>query len=186
MQPRPPFRRLVFGTGLFVSGLVVGATIAGWASTPSHLDIREASTMVSYLPETVMSLAYATPSGMTTAQRSVSGAYFQIQSTFADGQPVQRCSASADLEGRLDKLTTLTARRSLSLAQRESDFPVQLGVIDVRSSVIGEPSSPVLVFTNKDKTAVAVVLDGRAAEVTLQVAGLEWFTRTCSRLSPHL
>lgn len=179
MQSRPLIRRLVFGAGLFVSGLAVGAVIAGWASTPSHLDIREASTMVSYLPETVMSLAYATPGGMTTAQRSVSGASFQIQSTFADGRPVQRCSASADLEGQLDNLTTLTARRSLSLARRENEFPVQLGVIDVRSSVIGEPSSPVLVFTNKSKTAVAVVLDGRAAEVTLQAAELEWFTRAC-------
>jgi hypothetical protein len=150
-----------------------------------RLDVREGATLASFLPDDVMSLSYATQSGITTAQRSVPGAPFQVLSTFADGRPAQRCSASADMGGRLGALAALTARRGLSLAQREGEFPVQLGIIDVRDSVIGEPSGPVLVFTNKTRTAVAVILDGHAAEVTLQTAELGWLETACSVLADH-
>lgn len=183
MRSRPTTRSLINGAGLFVSGLVAGAAIASWASSPSRVAIREGTTLVSFLPETVMSLAYATPEGITTAQRSVPGAPFEVLSTFADGRPAQRCSASTNMEGHLDKLARLTARRSLSLEQREGEFPVQLGVFDVRDSVIGEPAGPVLVFTNKSRTAVAVILDGRAAEVTLQPAELEGLKMACAGVS---
>jgi hypothetical protein len=148
-----------------------------------RLDVREGATLVSFLPDAVMSLTYATQSGITTAQRSVPGAPFQVLSTFADGRPAQRCSASADMGGRLGALAALTARRSLSLGQREGEFPVQLGVMEVRDSVIGEPSGPVLVFTNKTRTAVAVILDGRTAEVTLQAAEFGWLETACSVLA---
>jgi hypothetical protein len=87
------------------------------------------------------------------------------------------------MAGHLGDLTTLTAQRSLTLAQREDEFPVQLGVIEVRDAVIGEPPGPVLVFTNKDRTAIAVILDGRAAEVTLQAEELEWLKTPCSGLA---
>jgi hypothetical protein len=120
---------------------------------------------------------------MTTAQRSRKGTSFEVLSTFADGRPAQRCSVSADLAGRLDHLTTLIARRSLSLDQREQEFPKQLGVIEIRDAVIGEPAGPVLVFTNKNRTAIAVILEGNAAEVTLQATELDWLKTACSRLA---
>jgi hypothetical protein len=180
MRSRPAARPLIFGVGLFLSGLAAGAAIAGWASAPSRAGIHEGTTLMSYLPEAVMSLTYATPKGMTTAQRSVPGSPFQVLATFADGRPAQRCTVSADIKGRLDNLMTLTARRALSLQQREGEFPVELGVIQVRDAVISEPSGPVLVFTNKNRTAIAVVVDGNAAEVTLQPAALGWLEAICS------
>ncbi|MCS0616770.1 hypothetical protein NX783_28935 [Massilia kyonggiensis] len=39
-------------------------------STSADVAIREGDTLASYLPDAVMSLAYATPAGMTTVQRS--------------------------------------------------------------------------------------------------------------------
>ena len=173
-------RSLIFGAGLFAAGLAVGAALASWASAPARVTLQEGATLASYLPDAVMSLAYATPEGMTTAQRSAPGAPFEVLSTFADGRPTQRCRASADMNGHLRDLTELTARRSLSLGQREREFPVQLGVIDVRDAAIGEPFSPVLAFTNKSKTAVAIIVDGRAAEVTLRAAELDWLKTACS------
>jgi hypothetical protein len=53
-------------------------------------------------------------------------------------------------------------------------------VIEVRESVIGEPAGPVLVFTNKNRTAIAVIVDGKAAEVTLEPAALGWLEAICS------
>jgi hypothetical protein len=184
MQSRFLKRSLIKGAGLFLSGLAAGAAIASWASSPSRVDIHEGSTLVSVLPEAVLSLAYATPEGITTAQRSVAGPRFEVLATFADGRPAQHCSASADMQGRLDQLARLTVRRSLSLEQREREFPVQLGVFEVRDAVIGEPSGPVLVFTNQRRTAVAVMFDGRAAELTLHLAALEGLKTVCPRVSP--
>jgi hypothetical protein len=181
-MPHPfGIRPLIFGAGLFIAGVAVGAGLAGWA--PSRVDgnIRKGATLMSILPESVMSLTYATSLGMTTAQRSAPDVPFQILSTFADGRPVQRCStAAADMGELLDDLVTLTARRGLSLEERASEFPIQLGVIEVRDSTIAEPSGPVLVFTNKDRTAVAVIVDGHAAEVTLEAAKFEWLETACS------
>jgi hypothetical protein len=173
-------RPLIYGAALFVAGLTVGTSLASWASAPSHIEVQEGTTLVNFLPEAVVSLTYATPRGMTTAQRSTPGTPFHVLSTFADGRAVQRCTAPMDMEEQLETLTTLTARRSLSPEQRGSEFPIQLGVIEVRDSVIGEPAGPVLVFTNKNRTAIAVIVDGNAAEVTLQPAALQRLETICS------
>ena len=179
MRFPPSTRALIIGAGLFAAGLAVGTALASWASAPARMAILEGATLASYLPDAVMSLTYAMPNGMTTAQRSAPGAPFEILATFADGRPAQRCRLSADMDGHLRGLTELTARRSLSLEQREQEFPVQLGVIDVRDTVIGEPFGPVLAFTNKSRTAVAIIADGRAAEVTLRPAALDWLQTAC-------
>ena len=180
MRFPPPTRPLIIGAGLFAVGLAVGAALASRMSTSDDVAIREGDTLASYLPDTVMSLTYATSDSITTAQRSAPGAAFEVLSTFADARPAQRCRASADMNGHLGGLTELSARRSLSLEQREREFPLQLGVIDVRDTVIGEPFGPVLAFTNKSRTAVAIVVDGRAAEVTLRAAELDWLKTACS------
>lgn len=179
MRSRPRPRSLIFGAGLFVAGLAVGAALASWASAPARVAVREGATLASYLPDAVMSLTYTTSDGMTTAQRSTPGAPFEVLTTLADGRPAQRCRLSADMDGHLGELTELTARRSLSLEQRESEFPVQLGVIEVRDTVIGEPFGPVPAFANKSRIAVAIVVDGRAAEVTLRTAALDWLKTIC-------
>jgi len=171
---------LISGAGLFAAGLAVGAALASWASAPAHVAIREGDTLASYLPDAVMSLTYATSNGITTAQRSMPGAPFEMLATFADGRPVQRCSVSADIDGHLGGLTTLTALRGLSRQQRENEFPVQLGIVDVRDAVVGEPPIPALVFTNKERTAVAIILDGVAAEVTLRTAELDGLRTACA------
>lgn len=158
----------------------MGAALASWASAPAHVAIREGDTLASYLPDAVMSLTYATSNGITTAQRSMPGAPFEMLATFADGRPVQRCSVSADIDGHLGGLTTLTALRGLSRQQRENEFPVQLGIVDVRDAVVGEPPIPALVFTNKERTAVAIILDGVAAEVTLRTAELDGLRTACA------
>jgi hypothetical protein len=158
----------------------VGAALASWASAPADDNVRAGATLASYLPDTVMSPTYTTSDGITTAQRSAPGVPFEVLSTFADGKPAQRCSAPADMDGHLNGLTELAARRGISLERREREFPVQLGVIDVRDALISEPSGPILVFTNKSRTAVAVIFKGHAAEVTLRMTELDWLKTACS------
>lgn len=180
MPSLPGGRTRIFGAGLFVSGLTIGVALASWASVHTQEDVCRGATLASVLPESVMSLTYVSPTGITTMQRAVPDAPFHILSTFSDGKPVQRCDMPAAIVERLKDLTTLTARRNLSSQQRASEFPVQLGVVEVRDTILAEPSGPVLIFANKERTAIAAMFDGRAAEVTLQASELAWLETACT------
>lgn len=171
-------RPFLIGAGLFAAGIAAGTRLLA-SPAPPHASIHAGDTLAGFMPDEVMSLTYTTPWGQTTAQRSASNAAFQMLSTFALGRPAQHCTASPEMTGRLADLSVLTAKRELSLKQREQEFPVLLGVIDIRDSVISEPSEPVLAFANRAQTAVAVVLAGRAAEVTLPAAQLAWLETAC-------
>jgi hypothetical protein len=172
-------RPFLFGVGLFAAGLAAHAALTPSPARP-QAPIRAGATLAGFMPDDVMSLTWVTSWGMTTAQRSVTSAAFQMLSTFADGRPPQHCTASPDMAGRLAELSVVTARRELSPAQRERQFPALLGVMEIRDAAISE-SGPVLVFTNRDRTAVAAVRDGRAAEVTLPAAELRWLETACAQ-----
>ena len=174
-------RLLLAGTALFTVGIAVGHAVTP-SSAPPHPAIQAGATLAGFMPDEVMSLTYTTPWGRTTAQRSTTNATFQILSTFALGKPPQRCAASPEITGQLAELSVVSAKRELSLAEREQAFPVLLGRLEIRDSAISDPTEPVLVFANRTRTAVAVVLGGRAAEVTLPVAELGRFETACEGL----
>jgi hypothetical protein len=173
-------RPLLFGAGLFAAGLAAHAALVA-PPAPPQASLRAGATLAGFQPDDVISLTWVTSWGMTTAQRSVTSAAFQMLSTFADGRAAQRCTASPDMAGRLAELSVVTVRRELSPAQRERQFPTLLGVIEIRDAAISESGGPVLVFTNRDRTAVAAVRDGRAAEVTLPAAELRWMETACAQ-----
>jgi hypothetical protein len=173
-------RPLLFGAGLFAAGLAAHAALVAKPVRP-QASIRAGATLAGFMPDDVMALSWATSWGMTTAQRSAAGAAFQMLSTFADGRAAQHCIASPDMAGRLAELSVVTARRALSPAQREREFPALLGVMEIRDAAISESGGPVLVFTTRDRTAVAAVRDGRAAEVTLPAAELRWLETACAQ-----
>jgi hypothetical protein len=173
-------RPLLIGAGLFAAGLAAHAALAPSPAQP-QAGIRAGATLAGFMPDEVMSLTWVTSWGMTTAQRSVTSAAFQMLSTFADGRTAQHCTASPDMAGRLAELSVVTAKRALSPAQREREFPALLGVMAIRDAAISESGGPVLVFTNLDRTAVAAVRDGRAAEVTLPAAELRWLETACAQ-----
>jgi hypothetical protein len=174
-------RTFLAGIALFTVGIAVGNAVTP-SPAPPHPAIQSGATLAGFMPDEVMSLTYTTPWGRTTAQRSTSNAAFQILSTFALGRTAQRCSASPEMTGHLAELSVVTAKRGLSLTEREQAFPMLLGRLEIRDSAISDPTEPVLVFANRTRTAVAVVLGGPAAEVTLPVAELGWFETACEGL----
>jgi hypothetical protein len=170
---------LIAACGLFAAGVIVGTALAPRVLAPAPAAVARGNTLADFFADDILSVTYTTQSSLTTAQRSTPGARFQVQSTFADGRPVQHCSASSDLAGHLPRFAEITAKRGLSLDQRDQEFPVQLGVLDIRNTVIGEPAGPVLVFSNAEGSSVAVILDGYAAEVNLPVSEFKWLERAC-------
>jgi hypothetical protein len=171
-------RLLLAGTALFTVGIAIGNAVTP-SSAPPHPAIQAGATLAGFMPDEVMSLTYTTPWSRTTAQRSTTNAAFQILSTFALGRTAQRCTASPEMAGRLAELSVVTAERELSPAEREQAFPMLLGRLEIRDSAISDTTEPVLVFANRTRTAVAVLLGGRAAEVTLPAGELGWFETAC-------
>lgn len=135
----------------FVLGLVVGALLAvSWNPAPAH--IRSGSTLAGFESDAILSITYRTPEGATTAQRSKEGAPLAVQKTFADSRAAEHCFASSDLAGMLLAFSDLIVKRSLSLKEREKAFPMQVGVLDIQTIGIAEPSNPILVFTDQKRS----------------------------------
>ena len=174
---------LFAGAGLFAAGMIAGAALAPRVLAPAPVAVGRGDTLAGFTPDTILSLTWATRSGMTTLQRSSRGARFHVQSTFADERPAQHCSAPADLGGHLARFAEWKARRGLSSEQRDREFPVQLGVLDIRDNIIGEPAVTALVFANGDQSLLAVAMEGYAGEVILPVTELRWLERACDTLA---
>ncbi|TQK10447.1 hypothetical protein [Herbaspirillum sp. SJZ107] len=174
---------LVAGAGLFAAGMIAGAALAPRVLAPAPVAVVRGDTLAGFAPDAILSLTWATRTGMTTLQRSSRGARFQVQSTFADERQAQHCSVPADLGGHLARLAEWKARRGLAPEQREREFPVQLGVLDIRDNIIGEPAVTALVFANRDQSALAVAMEGYAGEVILPAAELRWLERACDTLA---
>ena len=169
--------------GLFAAGMIAGAALAPRVLAPAPVAVGRGDTLATFAPDAVLAVTYATRSSITTAQRASRGARFHVQSTYADESPVQRCTAPPDLAGHLARFAEMKARRGLSREQRDREFPVQLGVLDIRDNVTGDPAVSVRVFSNHEQTAVAVVLEGYAGEIILPIAELRWLERACDTIA---
>jgi len=183
MEALNPRRALVAGCGLFAAGIVLGAALAPRVLAPAPVTVARGTTLASFAPEAILSVTYATRNGITTLQRAARGARFHVQSTYADERPPQRCTVPADLAGHLVRFAEMKARRGLSREQRDREFPLQLGVLDIRDNVTGEPAVSVLVFANRAQSALAVALEGYAGEVILPVSELRWLERACDTVA---
>jgi hypothetical protein len=176
-------RRLFAGCGLFAIGMIAGAALAPRVLAPAPVAVGRGDMLAAFAPDRILSVTYASRSGITTAQRANPGTRFHVQSTYADERPVRRCTAPADLAGHLARFAEMRARRGLSPDQRGREFPVQLGVLDIRDNVMGQPAVSVLVFANRDQSALAVVLEGYAGEVMLPVSDLRWLETACDMVA---
>lgn len=176
-------RHLIAGCALFAAGMIAGAALAPRVLAPAPVAVSRGDTLAGFVPDTILSLTYTTRTGMTTLQRSSRGARFHVQSTFADERPAQRCTAAPDLGGHLHRFADWKARRGLTREQRARDFPVQLGVLDIRDSAGGEAPVSVGVFANRAQSSLAVTLDAYSGEVLLPIDELKWLERACDTLA---
>lgn len=160
---------------LIVASAIVGGYALGYAhaTTEATPTITPGIVFSGITDDSVAMLSFIGERMTFTAQRSTQGSQFAVQATFSDGRPTQRCTASANLSGQLGALSSYIAKRQLSLQERGEDFPIHLGNLIVQP--LGEePSNPMMVFTDKNRTSVAVIFDRYAAELTIPPA---YFTK---------
>lgn len=175
-------RRAWRPAALFLLGLLAGYFFAYARMQSQGHVIEPGSAIVERDENSVLFLSYATKAMRVTAQRSRPGISFAIQATYADGRPVEICRGSADLAKHLVYFTDLVAKREMSLERRGDDFPVQMGVLDIRDLIIGEPEGPMLVFTNKAENSVATIVDGHAVELTVPLSAFRTLEKGCAAL----
>lgn len=168
---------------LIVVGGIVGGYVLGYAhTTKQHTPtITPGIAFSGIADDSVAMLSFIGERMTFTAQRSTQGNEFAVQATFSDGRPTQRCTASADLSGQLRALSTYIAKRQVSFQERDEDFPIHLGNLIVQP--LGEePSNPMMVFTDKHHTSVAVIFDRYAAELTIPPAAFSRLENGCLSL----
>jgi hypothetical protein len=86
------------------------------------------------------------------------------------------------LPGRLGTISHLAIKREISMEERDEQFPLQLGVFDIRTWTLSAPERSTLVFTDKAHRSVALVLDGRAAELTVPLGAFTALESGCAGL----
>lgn len=164
-------------------GLFAGYFLA-YAQMQSQDNVIEpGSAIVERDENSVLFLSYTTKAMRVTAQRSRPGIPFAVQATYSDGRPAEICRASTDLAKHLAHFTDLVAKREISLERRGEDFPIQLGVLDIRDLIMGEPEGPMLVFTNKAKSSVVFILDRHAVELTIPLSAFRSLEKGCAALA---
>ena len=164
---------------VFVAGVVIGAALM---SLNAHVwtDFSSASgTILEHNIDALRSVTYTSAKGTTIAQRGRAEDPFELQITFADGRPVQRCRAGQALDGAIRALLRYDLKRRLSAEELKKSFPLPLGVVDIRDTLVVEPSGPVLLFANLELTSTAVVLDGLVAETSIHPSQFAQFQKSC-------
>lgn len=138
---------------MLASAVMVAATAVGLSLRQPKKDLIHAGAEVSsVLPEAVRHVTFKTGAVVFVAQRKDDGP-FNVRVTFSDGRPSQTCSVSSDLGGHLAALTVLTAKSGETDA---ASFPIQLGVLEVKSHMQDDDSPPVEFRRRADMRGVAL------------------------------
>lgn len=100
-----------------------------------------------------------------TAQRTKPGDKFALQGTYADGRPVHQCMANENLAGYLPFFSTIPNGRKLSVNQATKEFPVKLGVIEIRDRSTIRRVPPIEFRSTKDEKTIVASYDNVAYEL---------------------
>jgi hypothetical protein len=149
------------GSACGLAGPTLTARLQGGSAV-----IEPGNEFLAILKDEVMSVTFRTGHMTFSAQRSMPGAVFAVQVTYADGRVPQQCKVSSDLAGQLGAYSTFTAKRQLqSQQQAQRDFPVQVGTLELRDRVGAEPAIEIQLRTNSDRKALAALYENVAVEV---------------------
>ena len=169
---------------VFVAGLASGAIGAAYVfehSTPFVFGRGDEA--VSIVDDEVMSVIFMADMMTFTAQRSIPGATFAVQASYADGRQNQQCTMSPDLSGQLHAFATLTVKHQIfSLDRVERDFPIVLGTLQLGTRVKVDPLDSYLFRASADRKAVVAIYDGAAIEVTTPATAFQNLEKGCGFL----
>ena len=155
--------------------------------------IEDGSELFAVVENEIMLLNYRTPLLMVTAQRSVPAARFMVTVTYADGRAPQQCSASSDLAGQLRHFSAISAQVSDQIAAKmsdqghkvrrgEADFPIRLGILEVRDRITTDSISLMQFHAAADHTALALAMDGVFTEIRTPYEAIQHLEEGCARM----
>lgn len=172
---------------VFFAGLLAGASlthfgIKGLASSSDNKKIVQDTDIISILDAEIMSLTYRTAALTLTAQRSRPAERFAVQVTFTNGRTPQQCMSSPDFAGQLSSFSTITAKRWVQAGQAKTEFPIQLGTLEIKDRMLTEALPPMTFHANANRTAVAVSYDGNVAEISTRINAFTKLEAGCDAL----
>jgi hypothetical protein len=152
--------------------------------------IRHRSAEVTIPPGTVVfdvqaseieALGYLSGDAVLKARRIAPAGPFSIEASHAG--TLAKCQSSLDLSGLLPQVARVKARRQLSPAKAEIEFPVKLGTLQLEDRIKAEPIPPFSVRTRSDRSAIALVYDKVAVETDMVPDLFTKLGAGCSALS---
>lgn len=157
-------------------------TIAGVVGLTIYNDLpvefEAGAPIVPHEDDDVMVIGFSNDTVDVTAQRSASGAPFSILVTYRSGKKPRHCIRPKDLDGLLDPLARIVARRTVPLPGFPETWPTELGLLEIKRGAVDFISWPVVVRQARDGR-IAVKIYDSAAEVDLDPRVLEKLQRLC-------
>lgn len=175
---------------IFVLGLALGSGLTLLLTTrPGAVfppgEPRPGQEVFGVADEAVLSLTYTAEQLTFTAQRSRPKDKFAVQVTYSDGKAAQQCIASPTLEGHLPTLTKLVVKRVVPTDQVATQFPIRLGVLQLKDSVVSEPISAMEFRSASGSRWAAVSYGGRFFETSIPVAAFAALESACKNPLQH-
>ncbi len=157
---------------------LLGGVVLHATSTSSRSTVEPHSELQSVSLDHVQVMIFASDKMTLTAQRSVIGGPLEVTATYADGTATQHCTGGSDLGGRLLPLAHITAKRGLTVNERERMFPTYVGQFSLLT--FGqENDGPVTVFSSTTGNAVAFVATEYITEVAVPLVTFQRLGKAC-------
>lgn len=174
-------RSLVYATLLLIAGAAGGIVWSEYGSSAASA-IASGEVLQSTDSDYVRMLSFSNAKYTFTAQRSISGGKFDLLFTPAATEVSVHCQLPSDLSRALQPFTHITARRTLSVKEREGQFPIHLGNLLVQTFST-EPDASIMVFTNHAGDAIAFIAEHYRAEVAVPISAFRRLDRGCKLLN---
>lgn len=169
----------------FVGSIVIAFGLGGVVGYSIHGNMMRQSATIeagdelqTIASDQVTTLSFANDQFAFTAQRSKLDGNFNVLVTFSDGRPARSCTMSSDLGSRLSEFVRITAKKGLSVDEREHFFPAHVGNFSLQT--FGSEPVPIMsIYADADRRRTAVISSEYLAEVETPLSAFEKLEMGC-------
>lgn len=175
----------LLGTSIVVGlgAATFGMEILDKRQTNAPLDAGRPFVEIS--PEVIPWLVYSNPTTTVMAQRIKPGGDFAVQAAFSGPRGPEHCTSSSTLDGILPMIALVKVKRQISKQDLASDFPIQLGTVELKGFVAGDPPLTMRYFASREGNAVAAEQDAVAFLTGVPPEVFRKLAAGCEALKSH-
>lgn len=171
--------RRMWPLGLLVLTAATGAYL--YLRPSGELSALPKEPVIAVLPAEVETLIFKNSVVDVTLRSLHTDEGFDIAVRPIDGQPSQECRSSKNLLTSVRTLFSISAHRLLSPEQLATDFPLQIGKVDIVDRLTREGPISMVFYTSRDLKRTALLYGDTRAEIDVSYSTFERLQSPCTQ-----